>query len=139
MRFILSRPKTNKWRTQLKTLLPHLILQQLLIPHILLPLLVQPRLLKMYEGSSIVRTSKRMLEKPTSTLYVNIQMHSFHPSPLLQRMTSKSYLHRLHINRLLTLKHPDRNKRSRWLNLKGFSMELPCSLPLLLPSQYYMS
>ncbi|EFJ10965.1 hypothetical protein SELMODRAFT_426660 [Selaginella moellendorffii] len=35
----------------------------------------------------------------TSTLYVDIQMHSFHPSPLLQRMTSKSYLHQLHINR----------------------------------------
>ncbi|EFJ05432.1 hypothetical protein SELMODRAFT_431568 [Selaginella moellendorffii] len=70
-RFILSRPKTNEWRTRLKTLLPHLILQQLLIPQILLPLLVQPRLLEIYEGNSIVRTSKRMSEKPASTLYVD--------------------------------------------------------------------
>ncbi|EFJ17119.1 hypothetical protein SELMODRAFT_421444 [Selaginella moellendorffii] len=99
MRFILSRPKTNEWRTRLKILLPHLILQQLLIPQILLPLLVQPRLLEMYEGNSIVRTSKRMSKKLASTLYIDVQMHSFHPSPLLQRMTSKSYLHQLHINR----------------------------------------
>ncbi|EFJ13440.1 hypothetical protein SELMODRAFT_424577 [Selaginella moellendorffii] len=62
----------------------------------------RPRLLELYEGSSIVRTSKRMLEKPANTLYVNVQMHSFHPSPLLQRMTSKSYLHRLHINKYET-------------------------------------
>ncbi|EFJ27558.1 hypothetical protein SELMODRAFT_411676 [Selaginella moellendorffii] len=89
----MSRLKMNKWRTQLKTLLPHLILQQLFIPQILLPLLVQPRLLEMYEGSSI------MSEKPANTLYIDVQMHSFHPSPLLQRMTSKSYLHRLHINK----------------------------------------
>ncbi|EFJ10156.1 hypothetical protein SELMODRAFT_427536 [Selaginella moellendorffii] len=98
-RFILSKPKTNKWRTRLKTLLPHLILQHLLIPQILLLLLIQPRLLEMYEGSSIVRMSKRMSEKPASTLYADIQMRSFHPSPLLQRMTSKSYLHQLHINK----------------------------------------
>ncbi|EFJ28273.1 hypothetical protein SELMODRAFT_411655 [Selaginella moellendorffii] len=58
----------------------------------------RPRLLEMYEGSSIVRTSKRMLEKQANTLYVDVQMHYFHPSPLLQRMTSRSYLHRLHIN-----------------------------------------
>ncbi|EFJ12743.1 hypothetical protein SELMODRAFT_425114 [Selaginella moellendorffii] len=37
-------------------------------------------------------------KKSASTLYIDIQMHSFHPSPLLQRMTSKSYLHQLHIN-----------------------------------------
>ncbi|EFJ14422.1 hypothetical protein SELMODRAFT_423569 [Selaginella moellendorffii] len=43
----------------------------------------EPQLLKMYEGSSIVRTSKRMSERPANTLYVDVQMHSFHPSPLL--------------------------------------------------------
>ncbi|EFJ38858.1 hypothetical protein SELMODRAFT_403105 [Selaginella moellendorffii] len=52
----------------------------------------------MYKGNSIVRTSKRMSEKPASTLYADVQMHSFHPSPLLQRITSKSYLYQLHIN-----------------------------------------
>ncbi|EFJ05276.1 hypothetical protein SELMODRAFT_431734 [Selaginella moellendorffii] len=41
------------------------------------------QLLEIYEGSSIVKMSKRMSEKPTSTLYTDVQMHSFHPSPLL--------------------------------------------------------
>ncbi|EFJ20832.1 hypothetical protein SELMODRAFT_417874 [Selaginella moellendorffii] len=151
---------------------------------------------------------EKMLEKPISTLYTDIQMHSFHPSPLLQRMTSKSYLHQLHINSFENYSSSpsfsygkcwqcgnsywglfsafQQHEASKVLQYEGimlvilprslfwggllamiaenddsrlvefasgcllsnilvetkgagFSMELPCSLPLLLPSQYYMN
>ncbi|EFJ13439.1 hypothetical protein SELMODRAFT_424576 [Selaginella moellendorffii] len=70
MRFILSRPKTNEWRTQLKTLLPHLILQQLLIPQILLPLLVQPRLLEIYED--VEETSQHSIRRRINAFFPSL-------------------------------------------------------------------
>ncbi|EFJ05655.1 hypothetical protein SELMODRAFT_431352 [Selaginella moellendorffii] len=85
----------------------------------------QLQLLEMYEGSSIMRTSKRVHPLSPTGSDGNVEIvigDNFQLS-----------------NDLPTLKHLGRNKRSKWPNSKGFSMELPCSLLLLLSSQYYTS
>ncbi|EFJ22091.1 hypothetical protein SELMODRAFT_416881 [Selaginella moellendorffii] len=69
----------------------------------------------------------------------DLSSSALHKQVFLQRWRRMMTLDWLSCIKLPTLKHPGRNKRSKWLNPKGFSIELPCTLPLLLPSQYYMS